>query len=128
MDQEPKLRSIPPGGLGPRGGASARGSSDSARGRIHLALGVALAIALVLLVWSYFSLGTRIEALEIETRTLRQSVAERDDVISAQRSRLDEVRGRLQQLLKLLEEPVPGAPAPSTPAPEPAEAPTSESP
>lgn len=121
MDQEPKLRSIPPGGLGARSGTSARGSGDSAQGRIHLALGVALAIALVLLVWSYFSLGSRIEALEGETLVLRAAVAERDDVISAQRSRLDEVRSRLQELLQIVEQPVPGTTA-STP---PAEAPES---
>jgi hypothetical protein len=121
MDQEPKLRSIPPGGFGPRGGASARGSRDSAQGRIHLALGVALAISLVLLVWSYFSLGSRIDALEHETNTLRQAVAERDDVILAQRSRLDEVRGRVQELLQLVEKPMPGAA--STPTPEPTETP-----
>jgi hypothetical protein len=114
MDQEPKLRSIPPGGLGPRSGAGARGSSDS-QGRLHLALGVALAIALVLLVWSYFSLGARIDALEGETRTLRQAISERDDVISAQRSRLDDVRGRLQELLQLVEQPVPGTTAPTSP-------------
>jgi uncharacterized coiled-coil protein SlyX len=122
MDQEPKLRAIPPGGLGTRGGASARGSSDSSQGRIHLALGVALAIALVLLVWSYFSLGSRIDALEAETQGLRQAVAERDDVISAQRSRLDEVRGRLQELLQLVDQPVPGA-APTAPATSPPESP-----
>jgi len=115
MDQEPKLRSIPSGGFASRGGASARGSRDSAQGRIHLALGVALAISLVLLVWSYFSLGSRIDALESETRTLRQAVAERDDVISAQRSRLDEVRGRLQALLQLVESPMPGAVSAATP-------------
>lgn len=116
MDQEPKLRSIPPGGLGTRSGAGARGASDSAQGRLQLALGVALAIALVLLMWSYFSLGARIDALEGETRTLRQAIAERDDVISAQRSRLDEVRGRLQELLQLVEQPVPGTSAPTLPS------------
>jgi uncharacterized coiled-coil protein SlyX len=120
MDQEPKLRSIPPGGLGTRAGTGARGSRDSAQGRLQLALGVALAVALVLLVWSYFSLGARIDALESETHTLRQAIAERDDVISAQRSRLDEVHGRLQELLQLVEQPVPGATAPTPPteAPE----------
>jgi uncharacterized coiled-coil protein SlyX len=115
VDQEPKLRAIPPSGLGSRG-ASARGSGDSAPGRIHLALGVALAIALVLLVWSYFSLGARIDALESEAGQLRQAISERDDVISAQRSRLDEVHGRLQELLQLVEQPVPSTSAPAAPA------------
>ena len=118
MDQEPKLRAIPPGGLGTRTGAPRSG--ESAQSRIHLALGVALAIALVLLVWSYFSLGARIDALEGETRTLRSAVAERDDVIAAQRARLDEVRGRLQDLLQLVEQPVPGTTAPTPPAETPA--------
>ena len=127
MDQEPKLRAIPPGGLGTRG-ASARGSSDSSQTRIHLALGVALAIALVLLVWSYFSLGSRIDALEHETVELRAAVAERDDVITAQRTRLDEVRGRLQELLALVEQPVPGVNPPepiAAPAEPPADSPAS---
>jgi uncharacterized coiled-coil protein SlyX len=114
MEQEPKLRAIPPGGVGARG-EGARGSSGSSS-RMPLALGVALAIALVLLVWSYFSLGSRIDALESQTQVLQQSIAERDDVISAQRTRLDEVRGRVQELLQLLDQPVPGtATSPATP-------------
>ena len=114
MEQEPKLRSIPPAPTAAR----AAGSRD-AGGRLQLGLGVALAIALVLLLWSYFSLGSRIDALETETRTLKQAIAERDDVISAQRSRLDEVRGRLQEVVQLLDQPLPGtAPAnDTTPAP-----------
>jgi uncharacterized coiled-coil protein SlyX len=122
MDQEPKLRSIPPGGLPRTGGTRSR---ESAQGRLQLAMGVALAIALVLLVWSYFSLGARIDALENETQTLRQAIAERDDVITAQRSRLDEVRGRLQELLQLVDQPVAGAGTTATapPAEPPAENP-----
>ena len=116
MDQEPKLRAIPPGGMGTRS-ETARGSREPS-GRIPLVLGVALAVALVLLVWSYFSLGSRIDALESETQTLRQAISERDDVISAQRTRLDEVRGRVQELLTLLDQPVPGT-APATPSPAP---------
>jgi len=103
MDQEPKLRSIPPAG-----GSGRAASPRDPQNRVQLALGVALAIALVLLVWSYFSLGSRIDALEGETRTLRQAIAERDDLITAQRSRLDEVRGRLQELVQLLDQPLEG--------------------
>ena len=120
MDQEPKLRAIPPGGTGAR---EARGASGSTS-RVPAALGVALAIALVLLVWSYFSLGSRIDALESQTQLLNQAIAERDDVISAQRTRLDEVRGRVQELLQLLDQPVPGtaagAASPATPSEPPA--------
>jgi hypothetical protein len=114
VDQEPKLRSIPPAPTGLRGG-SARDSQS----RLQLALGVALAIALVLLVWSYFSLGSRIDALEGETKALHQAVAERDDLISAQRARLDEVRSRLQETVSLLDQPLPGTAAPSQAAPPP---------
>src|SRR5262245_24050067 len=120
MEQEPKLRSIPPGGL-PRGDA-ARGERGSSS-RVPVALAVALAIALVLLVWSYFSLGSRIDALESETRTLHQAIAERDEIITAQRTRLDDVRTRLQELLALVEQPVPGSPAMAPPAETPAETP-----
>ena len=128
MDQEPKLRSIPPGGLGTRDD-EARASRESG-GRIPVALAVALAVALVLLVWSYFSLNSRIDALEGETLTLRQAITERDDVISAQRARLDQVHGRVQELLQLLEQPVPGtttaAAPPATPTAEPPAEPPAE--
>jgi uncharacterized coiled-coil protein SlyX len=110
MDQEPKLRSIPPGGFTGRGPASKSRDSQS---RAQLGLWVALGIALVLLVWSYFSLGSRIDALENETHMLRSAVQERDDMINAQRARLDDVRGRLQELLQIVEQPLPGAAAPA---------------
>ena len=121
MDQEPKLRSIPPGGLGARNDAARERESG---GRVPLALAVALALALVLLVWSYFSMNSRIDALESQTLTLRQAITERDDVISAQRARLDQVHGRVQELLQLLEQPVPG----TATAAAPAAAPTAEPP
>jgi hypothetical protein len=87
-------------------------------------LGTALAIALVLLVWSYLSLGSRIDALVGETQLLRAAVAERDELINAQRARLDEVRGRVQELLQLVDQPVAGA-MPAAPDEPPAEAPES---
>jgi hypothetical protein len=83
---------------------------------VPLVLGTALAIALVLLVWSYLALGSRIDVLESETRTLRAAVAERDELIVAQRERLDDVRARVQELLQLVEQPVAGEPAPAAPA------------
>ena len=122
MDQEPKLRSVPPAGIGtgPRPGALGRSEDPPVQGRVQLMLGTALAVALVLLVWSYLSLGSRIDTLESEAALLRAAVAERDELINAQRARLDEVRGRVQELLQLVEQPVAGAPPlASEPAPEP---------
>jgi hypothetical protein len=110
MDQEPKLRSVPPAGPGARSGPLARAESDPPQSRLQLVLGTALAVALVLLVWSYLSLGSRIDTLEAEAQLLRAAVAERDELINAQRARLDEVRGRVQELLQLVEQPVAGAP------------------
>ena len=116
MDQEPKLRSVPPAGPAARSGLLARADKGPPQSRVQLVLGTALAVALVLLVWSYLSLGSRIDTLEGEAQVLRAAVAERDELINAQRSRLDEVRGRVQELLQLVEEPVAGAPpaAPET--------------
>ncbi len=115
MDQEPKLRSVPPGGE-PTRGPFARAEKREPQSRVPLVLGTALAIALVLLVWSYLALGSRIDVLESETRMLRSAVAERDELIGAQRSRLEEVRGRVQELLQLMEQPVAGEPEPAVPA------------
>jgi len=119
MDQEPKLRSIPPAGPGARSGPLSRADKVPPQGRAQLVLGTALAVVLVLLVWSYLALGSRIDSLEGEAQILRAAVAERDELINAQRARLDEVRGRVQELLQLVEQPVAGSPpvAPET-APE----------
>ena len=119
MDQEPKLRSVPPGAPGARSGVLARADKEPPQNRVQLVLGTALAVVLVLLVWSYLSLGSRIDTLEGEAQLLRAAVAERDELINAQRHRLDEVRGRVQELLQLVEQPVAGTPPPSSePAPE----------
>ena len=120
MDQEPKLRSVPP--TGPDGPAArrdplARSGTGPPQNRTQLALTTALAFALVLLIWSYLSLGSRIDSLEGEARILRAAVAERDELINAQRTRLDEVRGRVNELLQVLEQPVSGAPAQGSEAP-----------
>ena len=120
MDQEPKLRSIPPSGpSGVRTGPLARSDDNPPSNRTQLVLGTALAIVLVLLVWSYLALGSRIDALESESQVLRAAVAERDELINAQRTRLDEVRGRVQELLQLVDQPVTGsAPVAPEAAPE----------
>ena len=110
MDQQPKLRSVPRGGPALRGGLLARTDKGPPQSRIQLVLGTALAIALVLLVFGYLSLGSRIDTLEGEARILRAAVAERAALINAQRTRLDEVRGRVQELFQLVEQPVAGAP------------------
>ncbi len=110
MEQEPKLRSVPPTAPAARSGMLARADKGPPQSRMQLVLGTALAVALVLLVWSYLSLGSRIDTLEGEAQLLRAAVAERDELINAQRERLDEVRGRVQELLQLVEQPVAGAP------------------
>jgi len=114
------LRSIPPTGPpGARSGVLGRDDKGTPSNRNQLVLGTALAIVLVLLVWSYLALGSRIDALESESQVLRAAVAERDELINAQRTRLDEVRSRVQELLQLVDQPVAGSPpvAPET-APE----------
>ena len=116
MEQEPKLRSVPPGGEPTRGPFARAEKTPPPQGRLPLVLGTALAIALVLLVWSYLALGSRIDVLEGETRILRTAVAERDELIGAQRERLEDVRGRVQELLQLMEQPVAGEPAPPEPS------------
>jgi hypothetical protein len=123
MEQEPKLRSVPPTGPAGRGGVNARAEATPPQSRVPIVLGTALAVVLVLLIWSYLALGSRIDVLVGEAEVLRAAVAERDELINAQRARLDEVRGRIQELLTLIEQPVSGAlpvvpDEPVAPAPE----------
>ena len=104
------------------------------RSAVVAALGAALVVvvlgslALVLLLWSYISLGSRIDSLEGEAQLLRAAVAERDELINAQRARLDEVRGRVKDLLQIVEQPVMSAPAAGPEAPEASPAPPPEDP
>jgi len=124
MDQEPKLRSVPPTGPPGRGGVNARAEASPPQSRVPIVLGTALAVVLVLLVWSYLALGSRIDELTGEAQVLRAAVAERDELINAQRARLDEVRSRIQELLQLVEQPVAGV-LPVVPDEPPVQAPES---
>ncbi len=128
MDQEPKLRSVPPTAAESRRDSPSRSEPDRPQNRTQLVLATALALALVLLLWSYISLGSRIDSLEGEAQLLRAAVAERDELINAQRARLDEVRGRVKDLLQIVEQPVMSAPAAGPEAPEASPAPPPEDP
>jgi hypothetical protein len=116
MDQEPKLL-VPP--AGPARSGVPGGPVTRARPRpVPARAGTALAVVWSL-VWSYLPLGSRIDTLEGEAQLLRAAVAERDELINAHRTRLDELRGRVQELLQLVEQPVAGTPPQSSePAPE----------
>ena len=61
MDQEPKLRSVPPTAGESRRDSPSRSEPDRPQNRTQLVLATALALALVLLLWSYISLGSRID-------------------------------------------------------------------
>ena len=107
MPSEPHLRAV---GDDETRVHEAAARPDSARGRsrrVPIALGVALLIALLLLVWSRLELGQQITALQDEVSVLEGAVAERDRLIHAQRNRLGEVRLRVNELQTLLEKPLP---------------------
>jgi hypothetical protein len=76
------------------------------------ALGITLAVALALLVWSRVELGARIADLQDQVRGLQAAVEERDRVIGAHQSRMDEIRLRIQELHTIAERPLPKAPQP----------------
>lgn len=76
------------------------------------ALAIALVVALVLLVWSRVELGERIADLQDQVRGLQAAVEERDRVIGAHQSRMDEIRLRIQELHTIAERPLPKAPQP----------------
>ena len=109
MASEPNLRPVP----SPDDDEPTARTRPSARSRTRrpsgaeILLGIALVIALALLIWSRTQLGGRIDALEAETQALRTAVAERERVISAQRGRLGEVRDHVERLGALLDQPLP---------------------
>jgi len=100
---EPQLRSLP------RAGAVSR-SSRGDRG-IAITLGLALAIALVLLIWSRTQASSRISDLEAQNATLREQLATREALVQAQQERLTELRTGVHGLMKLLDAPLEPQPA-----------------
>ena len=102
---EPQLRSLP------RAAAAARGSRGD-RG-IAIALGLALAVALGLLIWSRTQASSRIWDLEAQNATLREQLASREALVQAQQLRLTDLRAGVHGLAKLLDAPLgepPGQP------------------
>ncbi len=84
--------------------------------RTVLVLGVSLAIAIFLLLWTRAEMGGRIGALEDESAALGQQVSEarsaiaaRDRTITAQGERLESVRESVRDVLELLDAPVAAA-------------------
>jgi hypothetical protein len=112
---EPRLRAVEPGapGAAPERGVAPRDVGPRTDvGRAARLLGLALAIALVLLVWSRVQLGQRIDDLAGENSRLAQAVAERDAalaertrLIEAHERRLGQVRERLREALRLADAP-----------------------
>jgi len=87
-------------------------TSGEARGgdrrvRVRWLVGIGLSVVFVLLIWSHMQLSARIEALEAEGRMLRGGIVERDQVIEAHRSRMEDVRSQIDRLQELLDEPLP---------------------
>ncbi len=108
-DVEPMLHSV---SAPPETDKSAAGGEPTSS-RAALLLGVALSVALVLLVWSRLQLSNRIDVLETEARALKQTVVDREATIAEQRAtiasqaeRLGEVRAGVEALLDLLRQPV----------------------
>jgi type VI protein secretion system component VasK len=71
-----------------------------------IALAVALAITLVLLLWSRNQMGAEIAGLEGQISELQAAVQERDRVIDAHERRLEDVRVRVDELVELIESPL----------------------
>ncbi len=106
MTEPPPLRALPsrPDEDGRDRGSVEGGQPDR---RASVLLGIALTIALLLVVWSRFQQGGRIDALEEEVRTLSAAVAERGRLIDAQKRRLDAIRDKTRELQALLSDPLP---------------------
>jgi hypothetical protein len=92
----------------PRAGSAGKGPRSD-RG-IAIALGAALAVALVLLIWSRTQSSSRIADLEVQNATLREQLAAREALVQAQQQRLTDVRTGVHGLMKLLDRPL-GEPA-----------------
>ncbi len=121
----PDIRPVPDAPSGAAAGADPVGgdSSGEPRGSRRwplIALGAALLIALVLLLWSRSQLGSEIDALrrtvaEVEETNalLREQLSRREALIDAQTRRLGEVRDGVLGLIGLIDQPIePGEPAP----------------
>ena len=109
MAGEPHLRPVreEPDGAGQPAPPAAQRASGGTPRWVPIALGVALAVTLLLLVWSRVELGQRVAGLEDQVRGLEAAVEERERVISAHRGRLETVRQRVGELQTLLDEPLP---------------------
>lgn len=109
---EPHLRSVPPRADDSTAIPAESGSASSGT-RLVTVLGVVLAVALGLLVWSRIELARRVEAHAQEVDSLRQaiaerdlSIAERDERIAAQTERISHVRERLESVILLIDDPL----------------------
>ena len=110
MTGKPTLRSVETAGEAEEARSAPRQRHEAAPegpSWLTIALAVALAITIVLLIWSRVRLTERIEGLEAQITELRSDVAARDLVIDAQHDRLGEVRRRVDSLREVLEEPLP---------------------
>jgi len=110
--EQPHLRAVSGDEPQKEGASTPPAQVESGRRWLLPALGIALAVALALLVWSRVQLGAHIADLEDQVRGLQASVEERDRVIGAHQNRMDEIRLRIQELHTIAERPLPKAPQP----------------
>ena len=118
----PDIRPVPDAAAetAPGSAAGTTGADSRRAGRWPLvALGAALLIVLVLLLWSRSQLGSEIDALrgtvaEVEERNalLREQLTRREALIDAQTRRLGEVRDGALGLIGLIDRPIEPEPAP----------------